>query len=103
MRKHHSVLGGVALALALTLTGCSDDGTDPDAQDTPTATPSTPDQHAAHTQDARGEGRGPAADVPRRARRRLPRARPSTSRRLNTVATGDEFLQLQHDVARHDE
>ncbi len=41
MRNHHSVLGGVALALALTLTACSDDGTDPDAQDTPTATPST--------------------------------------------------------------
>ena len=42
MRKHHSALGGVALALALTLTGCSDDGTDPEAEDTPTATPPTP-------------------------------------------------------------
>ncbi len=41
MRKHHSALGGVALALALTLTGCSDDGTDPEAEDTPTATPSS--------------------------------------------------------------
>ena len=30
MRKHRSALGGVALALVLTLTGCSDDGTDPD-------------------------------------------------------------------------
>jgi len=41
MRNNHSALGGVALALALTLTGCSEDGTDPDAQDTPSATPST--------------------------------------------------------------
>lgn len=41
MRKPNSVLGGVALALALTLTACSDDGTDPDARDTPTATPLT--------------------------------------------------------------
>lgn len=41
MRKHHSALGGVALALALILTACSDDGTDPDAEDTPTASPSS--------------------------------------------------------------
>ena len=49
MRKPNSVLGGVALALALTLTACSDDGTDPDAQDTPTATPSTPPTSAPPT------------------------------------------------------
>jgi len=39
MRTHHSALGGVALALALTLTGCSDD--DPTADPTPPTTPPT--------------------------------------------------------------
>ncbi len=73
MRNHHSVLGGVALALALTLTGCSDDGTEPDATDTPTATPSetptsasptpkTPEEKAAAQLqtylDVRDDGRG---------------------------------------------
>src|SRR3546814_20973605 len=50
MRKHHSALGGVALALALTLTGCSDDGSNaPDATDTPTATPSETPTSASPT------------------------------------------------------
>lgn len=49
MRKPNSVLGGVALALALTLTACSDEGTDPDAQDTPTAKPSTTPTDATPT------------------------------------------------------
>lgn len=39
MRKHHSTLGGVALALALTLTGCGGDDTDPTVQDTPSQSP----------------------------------------------------------------
>ena len=41
MRNHHSVLGGVALALALTLSGCGDDDTDPETQKTPSEWPST--------------------------------------------------------------
>ena len=40
MRNHHSTLGAVALALVLTLAGCSDDGTDPNGQDTATVRPS---------------------------------------------------------------
>lgn len=40
MKKHHSALGGVAVALALTLLGCSDD--DPTADPTPpTTSPAT--------------------------------------------------------------
>ena len=65
MRKHHSALGGVALALALTLTGCSDDGTDPEAEDTPTATPvddRTPARYA-DAEDARGERCGCADEL----------------------------------------
>ena len=100
MRKHHSALGGVALALALTLTGCSDDGTDPDATETlpPRHQQPTPTSALAHAEDRRGEGRSPAADLPRRPRRRVPRSGPSTSRRLNPVATGEEFLELQETV-----
>ena len=62
MRKHHSALGGVALALALTLTGCSDDGNDPEAEDTPTDHADLrADQPVADSEDARGEGGGPTA------------------------------------------
>lgn len=102
MRKHHSVLGGVVLALTLTLTGCSDNGNDSDAQDTPTATsltptsspptPKTPEEKAAaqltHYLDVRDE---------------FYRAATIEFKRLNRVATGDEFLQIQATVADMDQ
>lgn len=100
MRKHHSVLGGVALALALTLTGCSDDGSDdPDATDTPTATrsetptsalptPETPEAKAAAQLEAYLDVRDDAF-----------RAATIEFKRLNKVATGREFLNVQQNVS----
>ena len=98
MRKHHSVLGGVALALALTLTGCGDDDTDPNTQKTPSETPSptatstptpkTPEEKAAAQLAAYLEVRDAAY-----------RKRTIDFKTLNPVATGEEFLQLQHTVA----
>ena len=99
MRKHHSVLGGVALALALTLTGCSDDGiSDPDATDTPTATlsetptstptPKTPEEKAAAQLTKYLEVRDDAF-----------RAATIEFKRLNKVATGREFLNVQQNVS----
>lgn len=98
MRKHHSALGGVALALALILTGCGDDDTDPKAQETPsespsptptsTPTPKTPEEKAA----AQLTGYLQARDD-------FYRAATIDFKRLNKVATGDEFLQVQAAVA----
>ncbi|KRF05446.1 hypothetical protein ASG88_21040 [Nocardioides sp. Soil777] len=99
MRKHHSALGGVALALALTLTGCSDDSTDPEAEDTPTATrtetptsasptPMTPEEKAAAQLITYLEVRDDAL-----------RAATIDFKRLNKVATGQEFLNLQQNVS----
>ena len=99
MRKHRSALGGVALALVLTLTGCSDDGTDPDATDTPTATPTetptgapptpkTPEDKAVAQLTAYLEVRDDAL-----------RAATIDFKRLNKVATGEEYLNLQQNVS----
>ena len=99
MRKHHSALGGVALALALTLTGCGGDDTEPKVQDTPTPVPLADTHQHADSEDTGGEGGGPADEVPRRARRLRTESATIDFKRLNTVATGDEFLQLQHVVA----
>ena len=98
MRKHHSVLGGVALALALALTGCGDDDTDPNVEQTPSETPSptatstptpkTPEEKAAAQLTAYLEVRDIAY-----------RERDINFKTLNPVATGEEFLQLQHTVA----
>ena len=99
IRKHHSVLGGVALALTLTLTGCSDNGTDPNAQDTPTTTPSTPSTSASPTPKTPEEKA--AAQLQRflEVRDLAYWKRDINFKTLNPVATGDEFLQLQHTVA----
>jgi hypothetical protein len=40
MRKHDFTLGGVALSLALALTGCGGDDTEPVVQETPSQAPS---------------------------------------------------------------
>lgn len=99
MRKHHSVLGGVALALAMTLTGCSDDGTDPDASDTPTATPSETPTSASPTPKTPEEKAAAQLVSYLEVRDVAYRKRTIDFKTLNPVATGDEFLQLQHVVA----
>jgi len=98
MRNHHSVLGGVALALALTLTACSDDGTDPDAQDTPTATPSTTPTSTPPTPIAPEEKAATALTNYLDVRDDALRAATIDFKRLNKVATGREFLNIQQNV-----
>jgi len=99
MRKHHSVLGGVALALALTLTGCSDDGTDPEAEDTPTATPSTTPTSAAPT--PKTDEQKATAVLERYLTFRDDAYRSGelvNLKQLKLLATGDEFVRLQSAV-----
>jgi len=99
MRKHHSALGGVALALALTLTGCSDDGTDPEAEDTPTATPSSTPTSTAPTPQTPEEKAAAQLTGYLKVRDDFYRAATIDFKRLNKVATGSEFLQIQAAVA----
>ncbi len=98
MRKHHSAIGGVALALTLTLTGCSDDGTDPDAQDTPTATVSTPATSAPPAPKTPEEKAAAALTSYLDVRDDALRAATIDFKRLNKVATGREFLNIQQNV-----
>lgn len=98
MRNHHSALGGVALALALTLAGCGGDDTDPKAQETPsqspspmpssTPTPKTPEEKAAAQLLAYLDVRDDAL-----------RAAAIDFKRLNKVATGREYLNIQQNVS----
>lgn len=98
MRKHHSALGGVALALALTLTGCGGDDPEPKVQDTPslspsptptsTPTPKTPEEKAAAQLTRYLDVRDDAF-----------RAATVEFKRLNKVATGREFLNVQQNVS----
>ena len=98
MRKHRSVLGGVVLALALTLTACSDDGTDPDAEDTPTATASTTPTSAPPTPKTPEEKAAAALTSYLDVRDDAFRAATIEFKRLNKVATGREFLNIQQNV-----
>jgi len=106
MRKHHFTLGGVALALALakTLTGCSDDDTDPSVTDTPsvTATPSeSPSPTPTSTPTSKTPEQKAAAQLTKylKVRDLAYRKHDINFKTLNPVATGEEFLQLQHIVA----
>ncbi|MGE9809556.1 hypothetical protein [Janibacter sp. G1551] len=99
MSKHHSVLGGVALALALTLTGCSDDSTDPDATDTPTATPTETPTSASPTPKTPEEKAAAQLAAYLGVRDDALRAATIDFKRLNKVATGDEFLNIQQNVS----
>jgi hypothetical protein len=99
MRKHHSALGGVALALALALTGCGGDDTDPEVKETPSQsqsrttptrspTPKTPEEKAAAQLTKYLDVRDDAF-----------RAATIDFKRLNQVATGREFLNVQQNVS----
>jgi len=101
MRKHHSVLGGVALALALALAGCSDNSTDPDAEDTPTETPTTAPSSATPTPKTPEEKALAQLEAYLDVRDDAYRAGTINFKRLNKVATGNEFLLLQQVVAEH--
>lgn len=103
MTKHLATLGGMALGLALTVTSCTDGGTDPQVQeDTPSAsatepstatpTPSTPEEEA-------GDALTRYLDV----RDDSYRAAAIELKLLNKVATGDVFLQIQAQVADLDQ
>ena len=98
MRKHPSALGGVALALALTLTACSDDGTDPNAEDTPTATPSTTPTSTPPTPKTPEQRAAEALTNYLDVRDDALRAATIDFKRLNKVATGREFLNIQQNV-----
>ena len=105
MRKHHSVLGGVALALALTLSGCGDDDTDPpEVQETPSETPS-PTPTSTPTPKTPEEKASAQLTRYLAARDDFYREVTIDFKRLNPVATGDEFLQIQAavvDLKRYD-
>lgn len=98
MRKHHSVLGGVALALALTLSGCGDDDTDPEPQKTPSETPSPT---ATSTPTPKTPEEKAAAQLTKYLDVRDDAFRAATIefKRLNKVATGREFLNVQQNVS----
>lgn len=98
MRKHHSALGGVVLALALTLTACSESGPDPGGTDTPTATPST-STSAEPTQPTPEEKAAAQLTNYLDVRDDALRAATIDFKRLNKVATGREFLNLQQNVS----
>lgn len=97
MGKYHSVLGGVALAVALTFTGCGGDDTEPKVQVTPSQSPSptptntpapkTPEEEAAAQLTKYLDMRDTAY-----------RKRTIDFKTLNPVATGEEFLELQEAV-----
>lgn len=102
MGTHQSVLGGVALVLALTVTSCSDETSDPDTRETPSATPSTTPATALPTSTPT-----PKTDVEKAAARlqEYLKVRDAAYRDgeidlkvLDTVATGDEYLRLQAQV-----
>jgi hypothetical protein len=97
MRKHHSALGGVALALALTLSSCGEDDTHPKGQETPSETPSpTPTSSPTpKTSEAKA-----AAQLTKylEVRDLAQIKRAIDFKTLNPVATGDEFLELQDTV-----
>lgn len=99
MRKHHSALGGVFLALAITLTGCGgDDEPDPEVQETPSETPSpTP----TSTPTPKTPAEKAAAQLQRYLDVRDDALRAATIdfKRLNKVATGPVFLNIQQNVS----
>lgn len=100
MRARNAAVGAIALVLALTLTGCSDDSPDPGADPSPTATPTaTPTPSPTPTPKTPEEKA--AAQLQRYLEVRDDAFRAATIdfKRLNKVATGDEFLQVQARVA----
>lgn len=93
MRKHHSVVGGVVLALALT--ACSDPDTEPNSQETPTAEPSASATRASPTPKTPLEKAANQLTSYLDARDDFYRAGKIDFKRLNKVAADDEYLQVQ--------
>ncbi len=100
MRKHDFTLGGVALSLALALTGCGGDDTEPVVQETPsqapsptpvsTPTPKTPEERAARQLVKYLSVRDDAL-----------RAMKFDGKRFDSVAAGQEFVTLQQRIIEY--
>lgn len=101
MRKHYSVLGGVALTLALTLTACSDDGAEPEAENTPTTTPATPPTSAPPTPKTPEEKALAQLEGYLDVRDDALRAMKVNRERLDKVAGGQEYLTVQQRVLEY--
>jgi len=98
MRKHHSALGGVALALALALTGCGGDDNEPTVQETPSQSPSPTTPTASPTPKTPEEKAAAQLTKYLEVRDLAQRKRTIDFKTLNPVATGDVFLDLQETV-----
>lgn len=98
MRKYHSALGGVALALALALTGCGGDDTDPEVKETPSQTPSPTTPTASPTPQTPEEEAAAQLAKYLEVRDLAQFKRTIDFKTLNPVATGEEFLELQDTV-----
>ena len=98
MKKHHSALGGVALALALALTGCGGDDNEPTVQETPSQSPS-PTPTASPTPKTPEEKAAAQLTKYLDVSDDAFRAATIDFKRLNPVATGREFLNVQQNVS----
>jgi hypothetical protein len=99
MRKHHSALGGVALALALALTGCGGDDNEPTVQETPSQAPSPTTPAASPTPKTDEEKAAAQLTAYLDVRDDFYRQATIDFKRLNKVATGSEFLNVQQHVS----
>ncbi|MGE0341436.1 MAG: hypothetical protein AB7O86_00025 [Porticoccaceae bacterium] len=99
MRKYHSALGGVALALALALTGCGGDDNEPTVQETPSQSPSPTTPTSSPTPKTPEEKAAAQLTKYLDVRDDAFRAATIDFKRLNPVATGREFLNVQQNVS----
>lgn len=99
MRKHHSALGGVALALALALAGCGGDDNDPEVKETPSQSPSPTTPTSSPTPKTDEEKAAAQLTKYLDVRDDAFRAATIDFKRLNPVATGREFLNVQQNVS----
>jgi hypothetical protein len=101
MRKHHSALGGVALALALALTGCGGDDNEPTVQETPSQSPSPTTPTASPTPKTDEEKAAAQLTAYLEARDDSLRAMKFDGKRLDRFAAGQEYLTLQQRIIEY--
>ena len=102
-RKHHSAAGGVALALALALMGCSDDGTGSSAEDTSGATPTKTSTSASPTTTPKTPEERATGQLVKylKARDDALQSLRFVGKRFEGVAAGQEFLTLQQRIIEY--